>query len=105
MIEVCHVGIRGGCVGDNPPVRAVPACGDVTRDGAANVVATLWRISDRGAADFAREFYRQLGKETAPAALVAAQRALMRDDRYGAPYYWAAYTLSGAGVIARPNAM
>jgi len=73
--------------------------------GAANVVATLWRINDRGAADFAREFYRQLGKATAPAALAAAQRAFMRDDRYGAPYYWAAYTLSGGGVIARRDAM
>jgi CHAT domain-containing protein len=65
--------------------------------GARNVVATLWRIDDRGAAEFAAHFYRALASEAPPDALATAQRALVRDSRYGAPYYWAAYTVSGSG--------
>ncbi len=65
--------------------------------GARNVVATLWRIDDRGGAEFAAHFYRALASETPPDALAAAQRALVHDSRYSAPYYWAAYTVSGSG--------
>lgn len=67
--------------------------------GARNVVATLWRIDDRGAAEFASRFYAALAKSSPADALAAAQRQLMRDPRYAAPYYWAAYSISGAGSI------
>ena len=32
-------------------------------------------------------------------ALASAQRALIRDPKYAAPYYWAAYTVSGSGRL------
>ena len=64
--------------------------------GARNVVATLWRIEDEGAAAFAAEFYEALADLGPVDALAAAQRALMDDPRFGAPFYWAAYRLSGA---------
>ena len=67
--------------------------------GARNVVATLWRIDDRGAAEFATRFYGALDESTPASALAAAQRAMIHDPRYSAPYYWAAYTVSGAGTL------
>jgi CHAT domain-containing protein len=67
--------------------------------GARDVVATLWRIDDRGAADFAIRFYQSLRSTSPTEALALAQRALIHDQRYAAPYYWAAYTVSGAGTI------
>jgi CHAT domain-containing protein len=63
--------------------------------GAGGVIATLWRIDDEGAAYFAETFYRQLANRSAAEALAEAQRAMIRHPRWGDPYYWAAYTLSG----------
>lgn len=66
--------------------------------GAGNVVATLWRIDDPGAAAFAAVFYSQLSRPRPPVeALADAQRTLIHDPRYGAPYYWAGYRLTGTG--------
>ena len=67
--------------------------------GAHNVVATLWRIDDRGAAAFADKFYERLDSAPPPAALAAAQRAFIADRRYMLPYYWAAYTVTGSGRL------
>jgi CHAT domain-containing protein len=69
--------------------------------GASNVVATLWRIEDRGAAEFAERFYQSLGPNAPPDALAAAQRALMLHERYSAPYYWAPYQVAGSGQLAQ----
>ena len=70
--------------------------------GAANVVVTLWRIDDAGAAAFAREFYRALPHESIAQAVASAQRTMVTgaaaDARYASPYYWAGYILSGAGL-------
>jgi CHAT domain-containing protein/tetratricopeptide (TPR) repeat protein len=65
--------------------------------GTRAVVATLWRIDDEGAARFAQRFYAHLRSLPAVSALVAAQRDLSRDRRWGHPYYWAGYTISGDG--------
>ena len=65
--------------------------------GASNVVATLWRIEDRGAAQFASTFYRALRDHPPAAALALAQRAMLRTAEYSAPYYWAAFQIEGTG--------
>jgi CHAT domain-containing protein/tetratricopeptide (TPR) repeat protein len=65
--------------------------------GARNVVATLWRIEDAGAAEFAERFYGHLRRLSPADALAAAQRDIKEDPRYGTPYYWAAYFLMGEG--------
>jgi CHAT domain-containing protein/tetratricopeptide (TPR) repeat protein len=75
--------------------------------GARGVVATLWRIEDGAGAAFAGRFYDGLRSMSAPDALATAQRALLRDRRYAAPYDWAAYTItgddaSGGKVAGRP---
>jgi CHAT domain-containing protein len=65
--------------------------------GARNVVSTLWRIDDRGAAEFASVFYRGLRSKGPVEALAAAQRALLTSPQFASPFYWAAYTISGDG--------
>ncbi len=72
--------------------------------GGANVVATLWRIDDAGAAAFAAHFYRYLGPEGVAEGLARAQRAMLADPRYRSPYYWAAYEAMGSGVLPGASA-
>jgi CHAT domain-containing protein len=71
--------------------------------GADNVVATLWPINDRGAASFASTFYEALATLPPAHALATAQRALIANPAFAAPYYWAAYTLSGSGELSWPR--
>lgn len=70
--------------------------------GAANVVATLWRVEDEGAAAFAEAFYRRLEASGPVEALAAAQRQMMDDPTYSARYYWAAYRVAGSGEMKGP---
>lgn len=65
--------------------------------GAPRVVASLCRIDDRATADLMRRFYQgMLAKGLRPAAaLREAQVSMWKDKRWGAPYYWAAFTLQG----------
>jgi CHAT domain-containing protein len=65
--------------------------------GARNVVATLWRVADVGASAFAQRFYHHLAELPAADALAAAQRDFIADSTVAAPFYWAAYTLTGSG--------
>ena len=63
--------------------------------GVEQVVATLWRVSDAGAAELAERFYGRLQSGATPEeALALAQRGMI-PARAG--YTWAAYTISGAG--------
>jgi CHAT domain-containing protein len=63
--------------------------------GALQVIATLWRVEDRGAAELAIRFYRHYRPGTGADALARAQRELMGGLRYESPFYWAGYVLSG----------
>lgn len=65
--------------------------------GAHGVLASIWRIEDRATAEFMRRFYQgMLGDRLRPAsALRDAQVSMWKDKRWGAPYYWAAFTLQG----------
>ncbi|MDP9177224.1 MAG: CHAT domain-containing tetratricopeptide repeat protein [Gemmatimonadota bacterium] len=72
--------------------------------GASSVAATLWRIGDDGAAEFAARFYSRLTGMAAPEALAAAQRELIREKRFRNPYYWAAYQIGGADEIRQQPA-
>ena len=65
--------------------------------GARNVVATLWRIDDAAAAEFAIRFYEVLKSSSAADALATAQREMIADPRLRNPYLWAAYQVSGTG--------
>ncbi|HEY8256445.1 MAG TPA: CHAT domain-containing protein [Gemmatimonadales bacterium] len=67
--------------------------------GARNVVATLWRVDDTGAAELATRFYQHFPAGPAAEALASAQRALLADPRWRAPYYWAGYVVSGEATV------
>jgi CHAT domain-containing protein len=69
--------------------------------GAGSVVATLWRIDDRGAAELATRFYRHLQDRAPAEALTLAQRDLLRSESFRRPYYWAGYRISGDGIPSR----
>jgi CHAT domain-containing protein len=105
FLSGCETGANLGW-GDDP----VRGTGDLTlaqavlAAGAPNVVMTLWRIDDAGAAEFAGRFYRRLHSTTVAGALADAQRQMANDRRYASPYYWAGYTLSGSGELQVPQA-
>jgi CHAT domain-containing protein len=65
--------------------------------GAPRVVVSLWDVSDAGTAELMTRFYRGMLKEgKRPAeALQAAQVSMLGDERFAAPYFWAAFTLQG----------
>jgi len=69
--------------------------------GAGSVVATLWRIDDRGAAELATRFYQHLQDRSPAEALALAQRDLLGSEAYRRPYYWAGYRISGDEVPLR----
>lgn len=71
--------------------------------GAGNVMATLWRIEDKGAAAFAERFYTHLAVMPPPEALAAAQQDLLPSAQYAAAYYWAPYQVSGNGLSVQPH--
>jgi CHAT domain-containing protein len=63
--------------------------------GAANVVATLWRIDDEAAATLAGRFYERARSVPAPEALALAQQAMLHDPSRSGPYFWASYEVTG----------
>lgn len=72
--------------------------------GARNVIATLWRVEDRGAGRFASLFYRELAgqdfvSEPLPLAfaLRKTQEAMIADPESAAPFFWAGFRLTGTG--------
>src|SRR5205085_10678331 len=65
--------------------------------GAPRVVVSLWSVNDAATAELMTRFYKgMLVDKLRPApAQQAAQVSLLRDKRFAAPFYWAAFTLQG----------
>jgi CHAT domain-containing protein/Flp pilus assembly protein TadD len=97
VLSACETGLASGALSD------VPAGDDwvglsraFLTAGASAVMATLWRVDDRSAAEFTKRFYRGLRDERTPQeALREAQLALLRDPATADPYHWAAFALIG----------
>jgi CHAT domain-containing protein len=65
--------------------------------GARGVVASLWKVEDEATSEMMGRFYREMlerGRRPA-AALREAQVGMWREDRWRAPFYWAAFALQG----------
>ena len=68
--------------------------------GARSVVATLWNLNDRFAAEFVGRFYRELNTGiSAEEALRRAKAAYVRDPKYSHPFYWSSLVLLGDGTM------
>ena len=67
--------------------------------GSRTVISTLWPIEDFSSLVLMRRFYAHLAEQMpADQALAEAKRDVIRKfGRKAAPYFWAAFTLEGAG--------
>ncbi|HWP37630.1 MAG TPA: CHAT domain-containing tetratricopeptide repeat protein [Gemmatimonadales bacterium] len=67
--------------------------------GARGVVVTLWRVQDRGAAEFMREFYAEVAAGTGPAQALRTvrRRWILEGNSRSDPAAWAAFVLVGRG--------
>jgi len=76
---------------------ALGLAGVALRSGARSAVATLWSIADESTAALVGKFYEALHAEDSSkaVALQRAQVALLQDERYRHPYYWAPFLLIG----------
>jgi CHAT domain-containing protein/Tfp pilus assembly protein PilF len=65
--------------------------------GTPSVLVSLWSVSDISTATLIEEFYKNLikNKLSNTDALRKAQFALMRDEKYSHPFYWAPFVLVG----------
>jgi len=65
--------------------------------GAARVLVSLWDIDDEASAELMAHLYKAMLKEhmSPAAALRSAQIEIMKDKRWQAPYFWAAFVLQG----------
>ncbi len=65
--------------------------------GARRVVVSLWNVNDSATAELMARFYRHLLEDGLPpaAALREAQLAILAEERWKAPYFWAPFLLSG----------
>jgi CHAT domain-containing protein len=64
--------------------------------GSRAVLATLWNLNDRFAADFVGRFYAELGTGlSVEDALRQTKLAYVNDPEYGHPFYWSAFVLTG----------
>jgi tetratricopeptide (TPR) repeat protein len=73
--------------------------------GARRVVASLWPVDDRAAAEFMTHYYTALWQRGAEpeAALAAAQRELRASPRWRSPTYWSAFVLQGDYTRTAPR--
>lgn len=72
--------------------------------GVPTTVVSQWKASSRATEALMVEFHRALVRgDGHAAAMRKAQLALLKDERYRAPFYWAAFGVVGAGRAgARP---
>ena len=65
--------------------------------GAERVLASLWKVDDEATGELMRRFYAEMlqAKRSPAAALRHAQLEMWRQDRWRAPFYWAAFSLQG----------
>ncbi|MBD2303548.1 CHAT domain-containing protein [Nostoc sp. FACHB-190] len=75
---------------------ALGLAGVAIRAGARSTVASLWLASDDSTPLFMIRFYEELrNRATKAEALRQAQLAILRDEQFSHPYYWAAFVLIG----------
>jgi CHAT domain-containing protein len=93
-LSACQTGLGGAMAGEG----LLGLTWAFQYAGARSVLASLWEVSDASTAELMRSFYGHLSAGVSKAeALRHAQVELLRRPATAAPYYWAAFTLIGAG--------
>lgn len=94
-LTACESGISEIKTGDEP-LGLIPA---LIYAGSRSVLATLWRINQKSAAEFARLFYENLynsgNRLDRARALRKAALELKENNDFSAPYHWAGYVIYG----------
>ena len=72
--------------------------GVALRSGARSALASLWFVNDESTAELSARFYENLiaKKLTRAAALRVAQMAMIVDERFTHPAYWAPFLMIGS---------
>jgi CHAT domain-containing protein/tetratricopeptide (TPR) repeat protein len=67
------------------------------RAGASSVMSTLWKVDDEASAELVQRFYLNIinEKQSPAMALRSAQTWMWEQERWRAPYYWAAFVIEG----------
>jgi len=63
--------------------------------GARSVISTLWPVHDKAGAAFMDYFYDAYFRGAGKAEALQIAKRKMAGTKYGHPYYWASYTLTG----------
>jgi CHAT domain-containing protein/tetratricopeptide (TPR) repeat protein len=63
--------------------------------GAKSVISTLWPVHDKAGAAFMDYFYDAYFQGASKAGALQIAKWKMAGTKYGHPYYWASYTLTG----------
>jgi len=65
--------------------------------GAARVAVSLWSVDDEATSTLMTKFYSRMltSRSTPAAALRTAQIEMLKEPKWQAPYYWAAFVLQG----------
>jgi len=64
--------------------------------GSKTVVATLWQVHSEATQLFMERFYKEYGAASTLENLHEAREALLADERYSHPYFWAPFVLHGS---------
>lgn len=76
---------------------ALGLAGVAVRSGARSTLATLWLVDDEGTSVLMSDLYKQLAttRKTKAEVLRQAQLALLANEKYQHPYFWAPFVLIG----------
>lgn len=77
---------------------AMGLAGVALRSGARSALASLWFVNDESTAELSARFYQALvgGGQNRAAALRTAQQAMIADERFSHPAYWAPFLMIGS---------
>lgn len=93
VISACRTGLGKNVRGEG----VVGLASGFMYAGAKSVIASLWKVDDDATAELMSHFYTAMLKDglSSAAALKTAKREMWKQERWRAPFYWAAFTLQG----------
>ncbi|MFK0730250.1 MAG: CHAT domain-containing protein [Gloeotrichia echinulata GP01] len=95
-IEILFLSACQTATGNDQEVMGI--AGTTVQAGASSAIASLWDLDDQSSVIFTKAFYQHLGQPNVnrAEALRLAQQALLKDNNYDHPRFWAPYVLVGS---------